>query len=47
MEMMKSDLCLKESFRLPSGKMDCYMERVVGDQETIEVDQVKKDISIN
>ena len=47
MGVMRSDLYLKESFRLPSGEMDCNMARVVGDQETTEVDQVRKDVNVN
>lgn len=44
---MQSDLCLKESFKLPYEEMDCNRARVEGDQEIMEVDQVRKDVSVN
>lgn len=43
MGVMRSDLRLKESFRLPSGELDRNMARGVSDQ-IIEVDQVRKDV---
>lgn len=47
MGVVRSDLYLKESFRLPCGEMDCNGARVEGDQVMIEVDQVRKDVSVN
>lgn len=44
MGVVRSDLhCLRESFRLPCAEMDCKRARVEGDQEMIDVNQVRKD----
>lgn len=39
---MRSDLCLKESFRLPCGEMDYSTARVEEKQEVIEIHQVER-----
>lgn len=47
MGVIRTDLYLKESFKVPCGDMDCRRGRVEEDQDIIEIDQVKKDVRVN